>query len=78
MSIILEVQVVGIRKMSNYAKNREIARSIHDEVLEFFNFLNTSNRIMAPDLPQLLTEVSTKKILLEGKARPARKAVNNT
>jgi hypothetical protein len=45
--------------------------------LKFFNLHNPSSRILAMDLIQLLTEMSTRN-LSGGKVRPARKANNIT
>jgi hypothetical protein len=45
----------------HYATNRKVADSNPDEAIDFFNFLNPSNRTMALEFTQPLTEVSTRK-----------------
>jgi hypothetical protein len=75
-------QVVGEasdqrRKWIFKTASRKVAGSIPDEVIGFFNFPNTSSRIMALGSTQPLTELSTR-ILPGGKGRPASKADNLT
>jgi hypothetical protein len=56
---------------------RKVAGSIPDEVTGLFNWTNTSNRNMALESTQPLTEMNTRN-LPEGKWRTAHKANNFT
>jgi hypothetical protein len=58
-----------------YAKGWTVAGSIPDEVIEFFNFLNSSSRVMTLGSTQPLTEMSTRNIP-GSKVRPALKFGN--
>jgi hypothetical protein len=60
-----------------YATSREVASSIPDEVITFFNWPNPSSCTMAMGSIQPLTEMSTRN-LPGGKGRPARGANNFT
>jgi hypothetical protein len=53
----------------------EVAGSIPDELIEFFNWPNPSSRTVALGSTQPLTEISTRN-LPGGKGRPARGADN--
>jgi hypothetical protein len=59
--------------MRHYATSREIAGSIPDDVIEFFNSPNPSSPTTALGSTKLLTEMSTRN-LPGGKERPARRA----
>jgi hypothetical protein len=61
----------------HYATSREVAGSIPDEVIAFFNCPNHSSHTIALGSIQLLTEMSASN-LPGGKERPARKANNLT
>jgi hypothetical protein len=61
--------------LRHYATSRNVAGSISDEVIGFFNRPNPSSRTMALGSTQPLTEMSTGN-LLGGKGRPAREADN--
>jgi hypothetical protein len=63
--------------MSHYATKREVAGSIPDEVIGFFNWPKPSNRIMTLESTQPLTEMSTKTVP-GGNGRQERKADNLT
>jgi hypothetical protein len=56
-----------------YSTSWEVAGSIPDEVIGYFNELNLSSRTMALRSPQPLEEISTRN-LIGGKGRPERKA----
>jgi hypothetical protein len=61
----------------HYATNRKVAVSIPEEVIEFLNLRNHSNRTMALGVTEHLTEVNTRN--LPGvKGRPALKVDNLT
>jgi hypothetical protein len=68
---------VIIRALRHYATSRNVAGSIRDEVIRFFNLPNPSSRTMALESTQFLTEMSTRN-LPRGKGRPAHKADNLT
>jgi hypothetical protein len=55
------------------ASNHKVAGSIPDGVMEFFIDINPSDRTMALELTQPLTEMSTRSISW-GQMRPVRKA----
>jgi hypothetical protein len=74
-SIIIFIKAFGIQRQ--YATSQNVAGSIPDEVIGFFNLPNPSSRTIALGSTQLLTEMSTKN-LPGGKGRPARKADNLT
>jgi hypothetical protein len=62
--------------LTNYATNWKVAGSIPNEVIEFFDWPNSSSHTMAPGSTQPLTDRSTKNLPgWEGfKGRPAHKA----
>jgi hypothetical protein len=57
----------------HYATTREVAGSIPDEIIGFFNLRNPSSCTVALGLTQPLTEMSTRNIP-GSKWQPARKA----
>jgi hypothetical protein len=63
--------------LKHYVTRRQVAGSIPDEVTEYFNWPNTSSRIMALRSTLHLREMSTM-ILPGSKGRPARKTDNLT
>jgi hypothetical protein len=63
--------------LRHYAASRQVAGSIPDEVIRFFNRPNPSSRTLALRSTQPLTEMSTR-IFLEGKGQPACKAESLT
>jgi hypothetical protein len=70
----------GTRQRSwlrHYATSRNVAGSIPDEVIGFFNWPNPSSRTMVLGSTQPLTEMSTRSHP-GGRGRPARKADNLT
>jgi hypothetical protein len=71
---VVRGSVGGLR---NCATSWEVAGSIPDEVIGFFNRPDSSNRTMALGSTQSLTEMSTRK-LPGGKGQPAREADNLT
>ena len=60
------------------ATNRKVAGSIPDRVIGIFHWHNPSDRTMALESTQPLTEMSTRSISGGGKKRPVRKADNLT
>jgi hypothetical protein len=58
--------------LRQYATSQNVAGSISDEVIGFFNWPNPSSRTMALGSTQPLTEMSTRN-LPGGKRRPVRK-----
>jgi hypothetical protein len=61
--------------LTYYATSRNVAGSISDEVIGFFNRFNPSSTTMTLVLTQPLTEMSISN-LPEGKWQPGRKADN--
>jgi hypothetical protein len=59
--------------LRHYATSRKVDGSILNEVIGFFNWLNSSSRAMALRLTQPLTEMSARN-LPKSKGRPERKA----
>jgi hypothetical protein len=63
--------------LGRYIATRKIAGSIPDEVIEIFDLLKPSSRIVALEIIQPLTEMSIRRCFW-GKARPELKAENLT
>jgi hypothetical protein len=63
--------------LKHYATSREIAGSIPDEIIGFFNWPNLSSRTMALGSTQPVTEMSTRNFP-GGKVQPVREADNLT
>jgi hypothetical protein len=74
LAIIHKLKIPGSLSL---ATTLEVAGSIYDEVIGFFNRPNLSSRIMALGSTQPLTEMSTRN-LPEGEGGPTRKADNLT
>jgi len=54
--------VGGETRLRHCAKSQKVVRSIPDGVIGIFHRNNTSGRTMALELPQPLTEISTRNV----------------
>jgi hypothetical protein len=73
MCVLIETGLRG----RHYATSREVAGSVPNEVVRFFNYPNPSSRTLAPGSTQPLTEMATRNHPVS-KGKPERKADNLT